>query len=292
MSFYRQIEVFRTVMTSSSLSAASGRLLISQPAITKQLRNLEAYVGTKLFLREGHRLQPTEHARRLFEQSEGAMESMMSLDRFARSLEENTHETLRIAAMPMIATLWLPRKINDLFSRYPSLKVVVEVTKSSRILDMVETGQTDIGLGLPVRPSGAIIAHRLLGNEAVCIFPKGHHLEKKDYVDPADLTGENFILLGTLFYASTEILDLFEQEGVAPKIRAEVNLEELAVTMVESGAGVSIIDAFSAAERQKQGASFVSKPFRPIVNMDVQIMRGVTSKSPDLIKAVIEHFLS
>ena len=291
ISFYRQIEVFRTVMTSSSLSAASGRLLISQPAITKQLKNLEDYVGTKLFLREGHRLQPTEHARRLLAQSESVMEGMQNLDRFARSLEQNTIQTLHIAAMPMIARLWLPKRVCGILARYPNVNVTVEVTRSSRILDMVETGQFDIGLALPVRPSGAIVSHDLLSNKAVCIFPIGHAFEKKNAIDPSDLIDEDFLLLGPLSHTRKDILAAFDQYDVLPNIRAEIELEELAVAMVETGAGVSIIDEYSARKRQEQGARIKFKPFKPSIMMDIQIMHNITPKSPDLVKTVMDRFL-
>jgi DNA-binding transcriptional LysR family regulator len=291
MSFYRQIKVFRTVMTSPSLSAASGRLLISQPAITKQLKNLENYVGTKLFHRAGHRLQPTEHARRLFDQSEMAMEGMQNLDRFARSLDQNTIETLHIATMPMIARLWLPERISGILKRYLNLNVTVEVTSSSRVLDMVETGQTDIGLGLPVRPSGAIFSRNLLSNQAVCIFTIGHAFEELDVVCPSDLVGEDFLLLGPLSYTRKDILEAFDQYDVSPRIRAEIELEGLAVAMVEAGDGVSIIDEYSARKRLQQGARIAFKPFTPRINMDVQIMHNMNPKSPDLVKTVINQFL-
>ena len=291
MSFYRQIEVFRTVMTSSSLIAASGRLLISQPAITKQLKNLEDYVGTKLFHREGHRLQPTEHARRLFGQSETAMEGMQNLDRFAKSLEQNTIETLHIAAMPMIARLWLPERVSGILKRYPNVNVTVEVTRSSRILDMVETGQIDIGLALPVRPSGAIVSTHLLGNPAVCVFPVGHAFENKESICPSDLVNEDFLLLGPLSHTRKDILAAFDQYDTSPNIRAEIELEELAVAMVETGVGVSIIDEYSARKRQEQGAIIAFRPFTPTIKMDIQIMHNTNPKSPDLVKTVINHFL-
>lgn len=291
MSFYRQVEVFRTVMTSPSLQAASDRLLISQPAVTKQLKNLEEYIGIKLFLRDGHKLRPTEHARKLFERSEPAMDGMQDLDRFARSLEQNTPESLQIAAMPMIARLWLPEKISRILKLYKNLNVTIEVTKSSRILDLVETGRVDIGLALPVRPSGAIVSHSVLHNRAVCIFPVGHPFQNKDIITPLDIVEEDFLLLGPLSYTRKFILAAFDQHEVTPRIRAEVELEELAVAMVEAGAGISIIDAYSANIRREQGARIAYKPFEPVIEMDIQVIHSTNPKTPDLIRTVTRDLL-
>ncbi len=292
MSFFRQIEIFRTVMVSTSLTEASARLLISQPAITMQIKNLEAYVGVALFRRDGHKLQPTEYAKSLFEQSETAMESMLDLDRFARTLERTTIQSLNIAAMPMIARLWLPPRICTILKDFPNLDVTVEVTRSSKIIDLVEAGQTDIGLALPIRPVGTFHSKRLFNNRAVCIFQTGHALGAQNLITPSNIGSEDFILLGPVSFTRQHILASFEEAGIKPRIRAEVELEKLAIAMVEAGAGISIIDAYSARTRKEAGANIDCRPFEPKIEMNIDVLQSLSSRDPSLTRAIVDNYLA
>ena len=61
---------------------------------------------------------------------------------------------------------------------------------------------------------------------------------------------------------------------MTPNVQAEVELEETAVALVETGQGVSVIDSFSAEQRRRQGAKIEIVKFEPRLNMQIGLMRG------------------
>lgn len=289
MSFYRQIRVFRTVMTSGSLAEAASRLFLTQPAVTKQLHALEAQIGARLFSREGHRLRPNKIAHALFNESESPIAAMLSLENFARHIRsEEAALALRIVAMPMVARLWLPDHVGRLFEAMPGVTFEFRVAPSVRVAEMLEQGQADIGIARVDRRTSHKSSRALLTTTAVCILPRGHMLGRKAVITPTDVAGENFILLAHAPFMREDVLAAFASEGITPFVKADVELEETAVVLVEAGYGVSVIDSFSAHRRRAAGAAIEIVEFRPLISMQIGVIRGHNVRNPDLVKTAIE----
>jgi DNA-binding transcriptional LysR family regulator len=292
MSFFRQMEVFRAAMMSPNLTVAAERLLITQPAVTKQIQALEDQIGIKLFLRDGARLKPTSAARALFAQSERAFASMSTLERFAAELIRSTPQHLRICVMPMMSRLWLPDRLIQLFRAYPDLHLSVSTAPSLQILDLLETDQIDIGIALPIRPVGLTQSDELLVCRAVCILPQGHRLSLLETVGPEDLAGEDFLLLGPVAATRRDILETFAERNIKPKVKAEIDVAELAVTLVANGAGIAVIDDLTAEAHKASGAAIDIRPFAPRIDIAVNIYRTRSSAAMPLAAEVYERLCS
>lgn len=292
MSFFRQMEVFRAAMVSPNLTVAAERLLITQPAVTKQIQALEEQIGVKLFLRDGVRLKPTSAARALFAQSERAFASMNALERFAAELIRSTPQHLRLCVMPMMSRLWLPERLIGLFQAYPDLHLSVSTAPSLQILDLLESDQIDIGIALPIRPVGLTQSDQLLVSKAVCIFPRGHRLARLRTVEPENLSGEDFLLLGPVAATRRDIIESFTERGVKPKVKAEIDIAELAVTLVADGAGIAVIDDLTAEAHKAAGAAIDIRPFAPRIDIAVNIYRTRSSSAMPLATEVYERLLT
>lgn len=292
MSFFRQMHIFRTVMTSSSLAEAATRLFLTQPAVTKQIKSLEAHLDVTLFSRDGHRLQPNDIAQSLYDTSGEAITAMQNLERDALSLRDRARDPVRIVAMPMIARLWLPQWTGILFEQAPEAEFAFRVARSEQIRDMLQTNQADIGIGLLNRWSADFRARTIITSNAVAILPRGHVLASRRSLAPADLAAEDFFLLGTGSSIRQEILSAFSISGIRPKIKAEIELEETTVSLVESGLGVSVIDSYSAEHRQKNGSGIAIVPFEPGIVTHIGVMlnrqsqgKAFTSEIFDMLSA-------
>lgn len=279
MSFYRQMHVFRTVMTSSSLAEAANRLFLTQPAVTKQIKSLEAHLDVQLFSRDGHRLQPNDVAQTLYENSGNAIVAMQDLERNALSLRDRTREPIRIVAMPMIARLWLPQRIGAVFEQATGSEFSIRVARSERIRELLETEQCDIGIGMLNRWSADFHTKPIIKSNAVVILPRNHPLASSSSLTPADLVEQDFFLLGAGSSIRQDILSAFSVSGVRPRIKAEIELEETTVTLVEAGLGVSVIDSYSAEHRQKNGSQIAIVTFEPRIVTHFGVMLSRQSRA-------------
>ncbi|MEM9578585.1 MAG: LysR family transcriptional regulator [Pseudomonadota bacterium] len=280
MSFFRQIHVFRTVMTSASLTEAARKLFLTQPAVTKQIKALELHLGVELFNREGHRLQPNSRAQALFKSSLGAFEAMQALERDALKLREEGQNPIRIVAMPMVARLWLPRHIGRLFAQAPDTEFKIRVARSERISELLLNNQADIGIGMLNRLNVELNMEVLFSSNAVVILPEGHALASRPSISPGDICDEDFLLAGDGSPLRQDILSAFSNAGVSPKLKAEIELEETTIALVDAALGVAIVDSYSAQQRKADGARIAIVPFRPTLTAYIGLMlnRGVAGR--------------
>ena len=93
----RQIEVFRAIMISGSISGASKLLFVSQPAVSRLIAYTEQRLGLMLFERIKGRLSPTPEARRLFVEVTALYQNVQRVNEVADNLAENREGQLRLS---------------------------------------------------------------------------------------------------------------------------------------------------------------------------------------------------
>ncbi|MGI9421608.1 MAG: LysR family transcriptional regulator, partial [Hyphomicrobiaceae bacterium] len=95
---FRQIEAFRAVCETGSMTAAGEALGIPQPAISRLIRDLVQQFDLQLFTRKGARISPTQDAIALQQEVERCFDGLEQVVKFANGLNRSRNEQLRIAA--------------------------------------------------------------------------------------------------------------------------------------------------------------------------------------------------
>src|SRR3546814_11159684 len=119
----RQFEVFWAIMMTESLTKAGDLLGISQPAMSKYLRNTEDVLGYKLFIRKNGRLRPSAEAELLIPFVTGIFDNVFSARRAALDLRNNRAGRLKVAAIPTLASQLLPQAIEPSVTHRPLVTV-------------------------------------------------------------------------------------------------------------------------------------------------------------------------
>jgi DNA-binding transcriptional LysR family regulator len=165
---------------------------------------------------------------------------------------------LRVAALPAVASGFLPRFVAKFSRERPRLNIMIDGLPSPIIRDRVVSGQFDIGItAFPFhRHSLTIIP---LGDGAVVAMPPNHRLAGQRAVRPEDLDHENLILL-TKFRTGSQPVEVALQ-SVARRASIETPLTTIACVLVAEGMGVAIVDPLAASEFVGQG--LVLRPFEP-----------------------------
>jgi len=283
----RQLEAFRAVMLSQTVTLASEMLHISQPATTRLLADLEASLGFALFDRVKGRLHPTVEAQALFEE---VQRSLAGVDRIARAADEIrnlSRGTLQIAAAPAIALSFLPHAIADFLKTRPEAHVSLVVHSSRSVLDMVIGQRCDVGFARLTMNHASTHGERLVSARMVCALPAGHRLCAHDIIRPADLAGERFVAHQRSVEARLQIDSLFASHGVELKLQTESQVSHAICSFVEAGAGVSLIDAITAWGYRGTGVVF--KPFEPEIVTDFALLTPSQRPAPLLLKPFISH---
>lgn len=167
----RQCEIFRAVMTTSSITEAADRLGITQPAVSKMLAQTERDLGFPLFLRERRRLVPTPEAQALFKEVERAFLGLEHLTRFARDLKGLRQGHLVLGAPYAAAAGWLPGVVAGFLRQHPGLSLSLRTMNSLSVAQSLAAGHLDLGLVQFEVPAPGVQRECLLPVEAVCVLP-------------------------------------------------------------------------------------------------------------------------
>ncbi len=154
------IEVFCCVYEEQSFSRAAQRLRLSQPTVSGHIKNLETYIGARLFDRQPRLITPTRAGEILYRHGRIILDEKEAATRALHKLLNKIEGSLTIAASTIPGEFLLPVVIASFHARFPSVKVEIRISDSVKVCEEVLSGKAEIGftgakpdaLGLEVKP--------------------------------------------------------------------------------------------------------------------------------------------
>ena len=265
----RQIEVFRAVMLTGSISAASKLLYVSQPAISRLMSHTEQRLGLELFRRVKGRLYPTPEARRLLGEVNAVYEGIERVNEIAEDLATNRTGSLRISCSPNLGQTVLPRAIASFRAVHPAVRIVVRTQIPGNMLRALLSGQAELAVSNMPLAHPNLESRLLVKNPMVALVPAGHPLSGRSYVRPAELAGEPLIGYGADVPFGLLVREMFGSGFDDLDMRIEVEQAHVARALAQAGAGIALVDAMTVFGQA--WPNIVAIPIRTKVNASVQI---------------------
>lgn len=256
----RQLEAFRAVILTGSVTGAAELLHLTQPTVSKLLAELEYRTGLALFDRVRQRLVPRPEAHSLFQRVDKTFAALEEVTRDARRLAHGQSGHLRIVAMPAFGLSVLPRAVGAFLRERPDVTVDYNIRASTYVTEWVANRQADVGFATATPVSSGVTLQPFERLQGVCVLPADHRLAEQAVIRPKDLEGERFVSFGRESAFRHLIDEVFRVEGVARRIVIEVGYAAAACALVANGTGVAIVDPLSALEAWRAGG-IVLAPF-------------------------------
>jgi DNA-binding transcriptional LysR family regulator len=267
---FKQIEAFRTVMLTGSMTAAAQQLHTSQSNVSRAIGKLESEIGFELFDRVAGRVIPTRGGEALFREVTRAFVGLDSLAESANAIRDAGVGTLRVAAAASICIGVMPRVVRMFSERYPTVRVVVDTGASSVIANWTATQHCDIGIVSNVSDKPGVVASLLHSESAVCVLPSGHRLAGRKRLTAQDLDGERFISLPSGGAMRRAIDAAFPNDGRIMVL--ETPFSGTICRMVSEGIGVSLVNPIITRTMKLPG--IVTVPFRPRIHLKSYLLRS------------------
>ncbi len=260
----KQLAAFRAVMLAGSMSEASEMLYVSQPAVSRLIKDLEESLGFALFERRSSRLFPTPEAHAFFVEVRRHFIGLDNLTQAADQIRMNKRGRLRIAAMPALAFSCLPRVVSRFLQGREDVSLSLAPHNSVEVTNLLGAHQADLGIVMLPVESSEISFGPCYEVECRCVAPAGHRFEAQAEVAAAALNREPFITIGEQNTVTRFRIDAaLKASLVKPDQHIETPLFVTVQALVAQGLGVSIIDPFTAELHAAQGG--VSRPFKPSI---------------------------
>lgn len=269
----KHIEAFLAVARLGHFTRAAAALHVSQPALTVQVKQLEEALGIKLFDRNNRTVRLTQAGRDLVAPFERLTLDLASIVKHAHDLSAHRRGVILVAALPSVAAGVLPRAIRTLADRHPAIVVRVRDAIAGRVLELVKSGEVDVGIGSLIRPDQEI-AHEPLFTDRLCAFTRPDHpLARRRSIRLRDLSAQPLILTGQDTSVRQIIERTLEQERLPVRVAQEATYMTTAIGMVHAGLGVAILPE-SAVALDGSGAKLRALAIRePDLTRDIGLLR-------------------
>lgn len=267
---FKQIETFRAVMLTGSMTVAAKQLHTSQPNVSRVIGKLETELGFELFDRLPGRVVATKGAEALFKEVERAFVGLDSLSDSARAIRDAGVGTLRVAAAASISLSVLPLAIRMFSEKYPLVRIVLDTSESYVIANWIATQHCDIGFVSNVSDKPGVVASVIHTESAVCVLPSSHRLASKKRLGPGDLTGERFISLPSGSPSRLAIDSVFT--GGDRIMALETPFAATICRMVSEGLGVSLVNPIVSRTMNFPGVRAI--PFKPDILFRSYMLRS------------------
>ena len=236
----RHMKVFLTVYKTQNMTLAAEQLHLTQPAVTRVIKERENYYGVCLFERLNRRLYVTESGRRLYAQALHLIDTFESMEKEMRNLD--TFGLLRIGSTIALGSYLLPELIFIFQKQIPQIQVQVTVSNRRTLQKMLLNNQLDIALIEGGVDDSHLHGEAFGGDRLVLITPPYHPLLKKKDVTLLDLLAYPLLLREKNSSVRIFVEQLFAVEGLPPlNPHWESASTQAIVQAVSYGMGISLL---------------------------------------------------
>ena len=242
---FNHLSVFHAVAEERSISRAADRLMVSQPAVSKQLSELERSLKTKLVdrLPRGVRLTASGelligYARRIFAQAEEAERAMGELAGGRRG-------RLAVAATPTIGTYWLPSLLVKYRRTHPGVEMRMEVHPTTTITRLLLDGAVDVGLAESAAEGEGINSSVFMKDRMTAIAPPKHPLAKRASISAEELCREPFVVRELGSGSKSLVERALLERGLTVEPVMTLGSTEAIKRAVMEGVGVAIVSGLA-----------------------------------------------
>jgi DNA-binding transcriptional LysR family regulator len=188
------LKIFCSVVEKGSILKSAEDLLLSQPAVSLQIKNLENLYNTRFFDRTPRGLKVNQHGEVLYGYAKKLIESHDEMHRNILRCTQKMNGELRIAASTVPGIYFLPQILRSFKETYSS-KFHFEVSETNRILEKMLNGKIDIAVVSHTIDTEGLQYERLLRHPLFLVSPKGYLKAGNQQVSLKDLKGEDIILM-------------------------------------------------------------------------------------------------
>jgi len=254
----RQLRQFVAVAERLHFGRAAAALHISQPPLSRSIRDLEARVGATLLARTRRRVELTPEGARFLDEARRLLAQFERSVLDVRRMATGDGGRLRLGFVSLADYGVLPGLLKAYKAARPGVELALREMLSPGQAEALAAGELDFGLLLPP-VGGAELEHLVVQRERfVAALPSRHRLARgRGRISVRDLAGESFVMVPREFAPGLHdiVAALAARAGFAPRVAQEAIQMQTVVSLVSSGLGVALVPA-SVANLGRLGVAY------------------------------------
>jgi DNA-binding transcriptional LysR family regulator len=263
----RQIRYALAVAAELHFGAAANRLGVSQPAVSEQIRLLEADLGVQLFDRTSRSVQITPVGAVFLED---ARRMLADIDRTRLRVAEHgrgERGRLRIGAVGPALTWTVPMVVKEVVRLAPQLDISLTAMSTESQIRAILDGDLDVGFIRVISRRKGLRVEHLLDEPLTAALPTEHRLATAASIKLSELNGEPFVVWPRTFNPSffDEVIATCHRHGCLPSKLIEGSDMQTQLASISAGLGVSVLPrSFMGARRDQVAFVPLREKLRPV----------------------------
>jgi len=235
-----RLRIFQAVAQARSFTRAAELVHLTQPGISKHVRQMEEYFGVPLFDRLGKKIALTQAGEILFEAAQEVIALVGAAEQRINDLTGIRGGKFYLGASFPIGLYILPGVLARYRKNYPSVEVKMDISTSSKVQAGVLSNRLDVGLVSSEVHDPRLLATEFMSDDLVAIVPRNHKWSTKKQIKIQDLLGETFILSAKGAGARAVVEERLQAKGIVLQNVLDFVNSEGVKHAVEAGLGISI----------------------------------------------------
>jgi LysR family transcriptional regulator for metE and metH len=242
----RHLRLIAAIADSGSMTAAAGRVFLTQSALSHQLRDLESRLGTPMFVRMGKRMLLTAAGRRVLETARKVLGDIERAEEDVRRLAGHADGSIRVCTQCNTGYHWLAPLLSVFHRKHPRVGVHIAADAIDRPIDALLDGRVDVALVIDPAEDRRYRLRPLFADEMVAVLAKTDPLARQRWISPKDLAAQHLLVYSSKPEESFVFRRVLGPEGLTPQRVSFIMLTEAILELARAGIGVGVVPRWSA----------------------------------------------
>ncbi|MBA4300154.1 DNA-binding transcriptional regulator, LysR family [Algoriphagus alkaliphilus] len=282
----RHLLYFQAVAEELNYRKAAERLYISQPGLSRQIKQLEELLGVQLFERDKKHVELTVAGVYFKDEVDFVINHLESAKNQLKLIDSGKVGELRIGFLGSASNRVLPDLLTKLNSEQPLITTSLEELSNAMQVEMIQKDKLDMGFVRLASVPDDLVMKPVLRDSFSLVVPESHPIPVQDFKSISQFRDDSFILFSSDYsnYYYEQILSICKDSGFSPKIRHKSVHALTIFRLVENGLGVAIVPT-SLKEGYDLKVRFMEIPGIPQFT-ELSVIWKPVNRNPALIKVL------
>ncbi|MBB6271242.1 DNA-binding transcriptional LysR family regulator [Pedobacter cryoconitis] len=286
----RHLLYFKTVAEELHFTKAAAKLFISQPPLSRQIKELEEELAVQLFTRDNKRVTLTDAGKYFKAEADTIFARLEESKSIVRQIHLSVSGELKIGYISSVYQSYLAEILKAMRKEFPHIKTGLFELPTISQIEALEQGKLDVGILRAPVISEKLIVKTLFFDPFIVVIPFSTEKFNTNEELAVFLEKSPFIFFNKEFapHYNHKLLEICQRMQFTPDITHEANNVHSILQLVEAGLGVSILPLSLKKQYEHLKISFIELTDIP-VNTEVVVAYKQTNRNPAL-KWFVEHY--
>lgn len=268
----RQLRVFQAVVEARNFSRAGNAVGLTQPAISRAIRELEGQLGLQLLNRTTREVAPTEAGRSLAGKLDRLLDELELALLDVQGMASVRRGKVRVASSPTLSANLMPACIARCAELHPEIQLVLLDRVQQDVLGSVRAGEVDFGVVIDPSAPDDLHCETILREPFCLVCRNDHPLAQRKSVAWRTLAGEKLVLLDHASGSRRLIDKALADQQAEVEVVQELGHPTTVFRMVEAGIGITVLPALALTGAELQGRALSVCRLTPSIDRRIMLV--------------------